>query len=77
MAILSVHGILTYLTFDSPPDVVVVFDVDWFDDGQLLMLVMQLALHWKVVLLLMNCLQCGWLLRLCDVVSVGAELIGT
>ena len=45
MAIISVHGILTYLTFDSPQDVVVVCVDDWFDDCQPLLLVMVQALR--------------------------------
>ena len=77
MAIISVHGILTYLTSDSPQDVVAVFVGEWFDDCQLIVLVVKLALHWKVVLMVLNLLLCGCFLRLCAVVVDGAVLFGT
>ena len=77
MAIVSVHGFTTYLTFGRPPDAVVVFAVDWFDDRPPLLLAMMQAPRWRVVLVVVNLLQVCYSLRLCAAAWLGVLLVGT
>ena len=77
MAIVSVHGFITYPTFGSPPDAVVVFAVEWFDDCPPLSLAMMQALCWRVVLMVVNLLQVCYSLRSCAAAWFGVLLVGT
>ena len=79
MAIVSVHGFITYLTFGRLPDAVVVFAADWFDDCPPLLLAMMQALRWGVVLMVVNVnlLQVCYSLRSWAAAWLGVLLVGT